>query len=51
MGWGPAGYPKGGTRTRLGLDSIRHVAERYNGYCAVSHTDDEFTVKVVLALE
>lgn len=35
----------------LGLDSIRHVAERYHGYCAVSHTDDEFTVKVVLALE
>ena len=35
----------------LGLDSIRYVAERYHGYCAVSHTDDEFTVKVVLALE
>lgn len=35
----------------LGLDSIRHVAKRYHGYCSVSHTGDEFMVKVVLALE
>ena len=35
----------------LGLDSIRRVAARYHGYCSVSRTDREFTLRVVLAPE
>lgn len=32
----------------LGLESIRRVAGRYHGYCAVSRTEEEFTVRIVL---
>ncbi len=35
----------------LGLSSIRRVAELYYGYCSVSRTEREFTLRVVLTLE
>lgn len=35
----------------LGLTSIRRVAEQYHGYCRVTRTDREFTLRVVLAVE
>lgn len=35
----------------LGLAGIRRVARQYNGYCSVSRTEREFTLKVVLALK
>lgn len=34
----------------LGLISIRRVAELYHGYCSVSRTDGEFTLRVVLTM-
>ncbi len=34
----------------LGLASIRRVAELYHGYCSVSRTGQEFTLRVVLML-
>ena len=49
---GPAGFtPKEEHGHGLGLDGIRHVAERYLRLLCGQHTDDKFTVKVVLALE
>lgn len=33
----------------LGLSSVRQAAGRCHGYCAVSRTREEFTVKIVLA--
>ena len=41
---------KTGAGHGLGMASIRHVAEKYHGYCAVTHTEREFTLRVVLAL-
>lgn len=34
----------------LGLVSIRHVAEKYRGYCMVRWTEREFTLSIVLPL-
>lgn len=41
---------KDGRGHGLGLESIRRVAELYHGYCSVSRTEREFTLRVVLTL-
>ena len=42
---------KRGAGHGLGMASIRRTAEKYHGYCDVTWTNREFTLRVVLALE